>query len=123
VAAKYVIMKAQFVYEALGFERGQDPKSALGLGLIAKFDKFAKGAGMRRVEPDEEDLDIFANDEILAKWQQFANGNFYAGFLILFRDGADGELYTYIISDYDEDTYPLEQWMAQPIWIYHFSGD
>jgi len=36
-------MKAKFVYESLDFERGQDPKKAMGIGgfSVAKlYDKF-----------------------------------------------------------------------------------
>jgi len=116
-------MKAKFVYEDVSFERGQDPKSALGLGIVGKFDKFAKGASMKRTELDDEDVDIFANDEVFAKWQQFHRGKFYSGYLILFRDRDDGQLHTYINSEYDEDVYPVNHWMGQPVWIYHFNQD
>lgn len=109
-------MKAKFV-------RGQDPKSSMGLGIISKFDEFAKNASMRRAEPDSEDLEDFENPEdLLAKWQQYHRGKFYSGYLILFRDDETGELSTFINSEYDEDVYPLDHWMAQPVWTYHFNS-
>ena len=105
------------------FERGQDPRAALGIGITTDFHKFATVAGMRRAEPDEEDLDMSESHEFIAKWQQYDRGKWWAGYLILFRDRETKELKTFINSDYDEDEYPLDMWMAQPIWIYHFRGD
>ena len=115
-------MKAKFVFENVSFERGQDPKTAMGLGLMTKFDEFAKNALMKRTELDEEDIDIFANDEVFGKWRQFQNGKWYAGYLVLYRDGDDNKLHTYINSDYDEDVYPLDIFLDKLAWIYHFNS-
>ena len=45
-------MKAQFVFENIDFERGKDPKEAMGIGnedhrMINSLDKMAKKIGMK----------------------------------------------------------------------------
>jgi len=46
-------MKAQFVFENIRFERGQDPKTAMGIGVIAKIEDMIN---------DEEQLDDIMNE-------------------------------------------------------------
>jgi len=47
-------VKAKFVYENMGFERGQDPKSSMGIGkkefrLLTRLDAIAKNFGFERM--------------------------------------------------------------------------
>lgn len=43
-------MKAQFVYENTNFERGRDPKSSMGIGLVALLDKKIKDKFRKFIE-------------------------------------------------------------------------
>ena len=49
-------MKAQFVFENIDFQRGKDPKSTLGIGLIetieSLIDEYAEENGFRKYEKD-----------------------------------------------------------------------
>jgi len=53
-------MRAKTVYEAVDFQRGQDPKEAMGIGnqeiqLINKLDRLARKYGFQKVPLDKRD--------------------------------------------------------------------
>ncbi len=77
-------MKAQFVYENLDFERGQDPKDAMELGRVVRV-RGDRGSGeftVRLIEPYEGE-DKMEDEEI---W--------------IAKDLADGEI-CYIVKYYE----------------------
>ena len=51
-------MKAKFIYETLNFERGKDPKDAIGIGEITLKDRMIR----KKFEGSEEGKEMFSPD-------------------------------------------------------------
>ena len=51
-------MKAQFIYERLNFERGQDPKYSIGIGKIALIKKWFDEWAPDKIYKIDKDLNI-----------------------------------------------------------------
>ena len=119
-------MRAKTVYEAVGFERGLDPKEAMGIGneeiqLINKLDRLAKKYGFKKFPLDKGDEE----DGIINIRKWFNPDPNFETQIILYRD-EDWEEGGYWLNWEDREgsgNDPVEIWLDPEVWEEHYGGD
>jgi len=120
-------MRAKKVYEAVDFQRGQDPKEAMGIGreeirLINKLDRLAQKYGFQKVPIEKTD----EQDGIINIQKWFNPDPELEMQIMLYRDDdEDWEEIGYWINYEDLDgsgNDPVEIWLDPEEWEDHY-GD
>jgi hypothetical protein len=116
-------MRAKKVYEAVDFQRGQDPKEAMGIGnaefqLINKLDRLAKKYGFQKVPLDKRD-----EQDGVINIQKWFNSENECQIILYIDEGWDEGYYWINYEDLvSSGNDGVEIWLDPENWEYHYGG-
>ena len=117
-------MRARTVNENISFERGADPKEAMGIGdeeiqIINKIDRLASKYGFEKVPLDPEDEEEGIRN--IQRW--YSNENECQILLYDHEDWNPGELWINHEDLAGSGNDPVEQWLNPLEWEGHYGED